>query len=113
LSDSSGELKRDELDGLVYTRVSGAVVVGQESQRFEFPIKNHFDLIRYKLLITSQGSKLSVRIVDADFEIKSAIFKAPPQQPTFEPLQELPAVPQKLSQEPPSVEVPKAESKKE
>jgi hypothetical protein len=112
LSDSSAELKRDELDGLVYTRVSGVVVVDQESQRFEFPIKNHYDLIRYKLLITSQGGKLNIRVVDADFKIKSEIFKAPPEQPAFEPLQEPPEVLDQPPLEPPSVEVSK-EPKKE
>jgi hypothetical protein len=73
-SDCSNQLKISDLDGLVYTRVRGMVLARDQLVRFEFPIRNYHELVRYTIQISEEKSRLAVRVVDSDFDLKNAMF---------------------------------------
>jgi hypothetical protein len=74
LMDLNSALLRDDLDGLVYRKVAGSIVVGDKSQRFSFDIKVYHELVRYKAFVSHYNNGLSLKIVDADFNIKKSIY---------------------------------------
>jgi hypothetical protein len=75
LSEKNENLQRDDLDGLVYSNLSGSVLVGNETQRFDFRIKNYHELVRYKLLVSRQSNSVNVKILDADYGLKVEVFR--------------------------------------
>ena len=70
--DSS--LARNDLDGLLYNSIVGTILMCGQSINFNFNIKHYHNLIRYKIMITKQSDKISVKIIDSDYRIKSSIF---------------------------------------
>ena len=76
MTDAHSDVKRNDLDGLVYTKLSGTVLIGNRVKKFGFYIKHHYDLIRYRLSVKWEQGLIKVRAVDADYKVKKDIFDA-------------------------------------
>jgi hypothetical protein len=66
--------KRNELDGLVYDKVSVSVFLDGLSYSFAFFIKNYHEIIRYRIDIEKVGGKIHVKVTDADFQFKKDLY---------------------------------------
>lgn len=72
--DNPSDLKRNDLDDVVYTWVSGDVYLDGATHYFSYAIKEYHEIIRYSISIEKDGDQVSVRIVDTDLELKSSIY---------------------------------------
>jgi hypothetical protein len=72
----NGEHKRNDLDGLIYTRVTLHIFAYGRSHDFEFAIKGYHDLIKYRIdvRISEKQNTIQVTVEDADYDFKKALF---------------------------------------
>ena len=68
--DNRSSLKREELDGMVYSRVNVNVYAGGLSHSFNFKIKHYHETVRYKMIIEKEKEKLIIKVLDADYKMK-------------------------------------------
>ena len=76
MRDCHKRLSRSELDGLVYNKVHVNVYLDGVSETFSFYIKQYHELIRYQMVISKEGDKLKVKVVDADYQFKKLLFES-------------------------------------
>lgn len=76
LIDNEDSLKRNDLDGLVYSRVTGNVFVDGSSHSFSFKIKNYHEIMRYNISVSVENGKVFVNVVDADLSTKLSLYQA-------------------------------------
>lgn len=64
--DNPYDLKRNDLDEVIYTEVSGDVFWNGATHYFNYAIKAYHEVINYSVSVGKEGGHVSVSIVDTD-----------------------------------------------
>ena len=73
--DNHKKRTRNELDGLVYDKLSVNLFLDGKSLKFSFQIKNYHEIMRYKMIVMKEEGKLKVKVTDADYLFKKALYQ--------------------------------------
>mgnify|MGYP006897117668 CR=1 FL=1 len=72
--DMDSNLKRNDLQHLVYGNLSGSATVNNLTKKFDFKIEGFYAKVRYLMTVEIEKEKLKISVSDADFAMKKEII---------------------------------------
>ena len=76
MRDTHKKMVRNEMDGLIYNKVSASVFMNGESHNFWFYIKNYHQIMSYTMFIVREKEGLRVKVVDKHYGFKRDLFES-------------------------------------
>lgn len=75
MKDMNTSLNRNDMDGLVYKKVKGSLILKNQIANFEYIVKQYHKHIRYTMTIKNDENGLRIKVVDTDYQLKKKIYQ--------------------------------------